>query len=122
MESTSLDSCIARILTVGPGIAARRVDRLDALKVEIEQQGGQALVLQMDVADKATVEAGVKKLLDTYGAVDVVFNNAGLMPLSNIDDFKTDEWERMVDVNFKGVRTISVIACFRGQAAQCIYV
>ncbi|GFM82614.1 oxidoreductase [Pseudomonas cichorii] len=89
------------------GIAARRTDRLEVLKAEIEQLGGQALVLEMDVVDKASVEAGVKKLIDTYGSLDVSFNNAGLMPLSSVDEFKTDEWERMVDVNVKGVLNLS---------------
>ncbi|ROM87489.1 MULTISPECIES: SDR family oxidoreductase [Pseudomonas] len=89
------------------GLAARRADRLHALHAEIEQQGGQALVLEMDVADKASVDAGVRKLLDTYGRIDVAFNNAGLMPLSSVDEFKTDEWDRMVDVNIKGVLNVS---------------
>jgi NADP-dependent 3-hydroxy acid dehydrogenase YdfG len=89
------------------GIAARRAERLHALKAEIEQLGGQALVLEMDVADKASVEAGVKKLIEAYGGIDIAFNNAGLMPLSNIDEFKTDEWDRMVDVNIKGVLNLS---------------
>ncbi|MCY1239886.1 putative oxidoreductase [compost metagenome] len=57
----------------------------------------------MDVADPASVEAGVKKLIGTYGAIDILFNNAGLMPLSDIDQFKTAEWLRMVDVNVKGL-------------------
>ncbi|HDM8297432.1 SDR family oxidoreductase [Yersinia enterocolitica] len=85
------------------GIAARRTDRLETLKAEIEQNGGQALVIQMDVANKASVETGVKKLLDAYGKIDIVFNNAGVMPLSSIDEFKTDEWDSMVDINIKGV-------------------
>ncbi|CAM5322292.1 SDR family oxidoreductase [Streptomyces aurantiogriseus] len=85
------------------GIAARRADRLQALKSQIEEKGGQALVLEMDVADAASVNAGVRKLIDTYGSLDILFNNAGLMPISNIDELKTDEWDRMVDVNIKGV-------------------
>jgi NADP-dependent 3-hydroxy acid dehydrogenase YdfG len=85
------------------GIAARRADRLEALKAEIENKGGQALVLEMDVADAASVNAGAQKLLDTYGSIDILCNNAGLMPVSNVDEFKTDEWDRMVDVNIKGV-------------------
>ncbi|MFD3505109.1 SDR family oxidoreductase, partial [Streptomyces sp. NPDC058678] len=85
------------------GIAARRADRLQALKSQIEEKGGQALALEMDVADAASVNAGVRKLIDSYGTVDILFNNAGLMPISNIDEFKTDEWDRMVDVNIKGV-------------------
>ncbi|MEQ9923570.1 SDR family oxidoreductase [Pectobacterium brasiliense] len=84
-------------------IAARRADRLKALKSEIEQAGGTALVLDMDVTSKTSVESCVKQLLDTFGRIDIVFNNAGVMPLSSIDEFKTDEWENMVDVNLKGV-------------------
>lgn len=84
-------------------IAARRADRLKALKSEIEQAGGTALVLDMDVASKTSVESCVKQLLDTFGRIDIVFNNAGVMPLSSIDELKTDEWENMVDVNLKGV-------------------
>lgn len=89
------------------GIAARRGERLHALKTEIEELGGHALVLEMDVADKASVEEGVKKLIQVYGAIDISVNNAGLMPLSNIDEFRTDEWDRMVDVNIKGVLNLS---------------
>ncbi|MGQ3278176.1 MAG: SDR family oxidoreductase [Shinella sp.] len=85
------------------GIAARRTDRLDALKAEITEKGGEALVIEMDVVDPASVEAGVKTLVDAYGAIDILFNNAGLMPLSDIDQFKTAEWLRMVDVNVKGL-------------------
>lgn len=89
------------------GIAARRTDRLEALKAEIEQAGGQALVLEMNVANKASVEASVKTLLDTWGKLDIVFNNAGVMPMSGIDELKTDEWENMVDVNIKGVLNVT---------------
>lgn len=85
------------------GIAARRTDRLEELKAEITEKGGEALVIEMDVVDPASVEAGVKKLIDAYGAIDILFNNAGLMPLSDIDQFKTAEWLRMVDVNVKGL-------------------
>ncbi len=85
------------------GIAARRADRLEALRTEILEKGGEALALEMDVTDPRSVEAGVKTLLDTYGSVDILFNNAGLMPISLIEELKTDEWNRMVDVNIKGV-------------------
>ena len=85
------------------GIAARRTDRLEELKAEIIKKGGEALVIEMDVVDPDSVEAGVKKLVDAYGSIDILFNNAGLMPLSDIDQFKTTEWLRMVDVNVKGL-------------------
>ncbi|TCM69318.1 SDR family oxidoreductase [Rhizobium sp. BK068] len=85
------------------GIAARRTDRLEELKADIIKKGGEALAIEMDVVDPASVEAGVKKLVDAYGSIDILFNNAGLMPLSDIDQFKTTEWLRMVDVNVKGL-------------------
>ncbi|MFD3505134.1 SDR family oxidoreductase, partial [Streptomyces sp. NPDC058678] len=71
---------------------------------------GQALVLEMDVADADSVNAGVRKLVDAYGSLDFLLNNAGLMPVSNIDEFKTDEWDRMVDVNIKGVLNATAAA------------
>lgn len=85
------------------GIAARRTDKLEDLKKKIEAKGGEALVIEMDVVDTTSVEAGVKKLVDAYGSIDILVNNAGLMPLSDIDQFKVDEWQRMVDVNVKGL-------------------
>ncbi|WP_115561076.1 SDR family oxidoreductase [Xanthomonas arboricola] len=89
------------------GLAARRTDRLVALKAEIEQAGGQAVVVELNVVNKASVTAGVETLIATYGAIDILVNNAGVMPLSNIDDFHTDEWEQMVDVNLKGVLNVT---------------
>ncbi len=57
----------------------------------------------MDVADPASVDAGVKTLIAAYGSLDILLNNAGLMPASNVDQLRTDDWSRMVDVNLKGV-------------------
>ncbi|WP_238345997.1 SDR family oxidoreductase [Luteimonas saliphila] len=95
----------ARLAAAGAkvGIAARRVEKLEALKAGIEREGGKALVIEMDVVDPASVEAGVAKLVDSLGPIDILVNNAGLMPLSDIDRFKVDEWHRMVDVNVKGL-------------------
>lgn len=85
------------------GIAARRTDRLEALKTDITKEGGEALVIPMDVVDPTSVEAGVKGLIEAYGSIDILFNNAGLMPLSDIDQFKTGEWHRMIDINIGGL-------------------
>ncbi|RVJ73406.1 SDR family oxidoreductase [Sinorhizobium meliloti] len=85
------------------GIAARRTEKLEDLKKQIEAKGGGALVIEMDVVDAPSIEAGVRKLIAAYGSIDILVNNAGLMPLSDIDQFKVDEWHRMVDVNVKGV-------------------
>jgi NADP-dependent 3-hydroxy acid dehydrogenase YdfG len=85
------------------GLAARRFEKLESIKREISAAGGEALVIEMDVVDPASVEAGVQKLIDAFGSIDIVVNNAGLMPLSDLDQLKTDEWHRMVDVNIKGL-------------------
>jgi NADP-dependent 3-hydroxy acid dehydrogenase YdfG len=85
------------------GIAARRAEKLERIESEITAKGGEALVIEMDVVDPASVEAGVEKLVGAFGSIDIVVNNAGLMPLSDVDQLKTDEWHRMVDVNIKGL-------------------
>ncbi|MDW3563480.1 oxidoreductase [Enterobacter cloacae] len=92
------------------GLAARRMDRLQALVTEIKAAGGESLALEMDVTDQASVKEGVDILHKTYGHIDIAFNNAGLMPISDISQLKVDEWHRMVDVNIKGVlNTVSSI-------------
>ena len=85
------------------GLAARRLDRLQALAAEIKAAGGDAIALEMDVTDQASVAQGVGDLLDAYGTIDIAFNNAGLMPISDIASLKVHEWHRMVDVNIKGL-------------------
>ena len=85
------------------GLAARRIDRMRELVAEIEAAGGEACVIEMDVTDRASVNAGVAALIGRYGTIDIAFNNAGLMPISDITSLKVDEWHRMVDVNIKGV-------------------
>ncbi|MFC3292630.1 SDR family oxidoreductase, partial [Modicisalibacter luteus] len=84
-------------------LAARREDRLKKQVDAIEQQGGTATYRVTDVTDKDQVQALAKVAKDTYGRIDVLINNAGLMPLSPLDQLKVDEWEKMVDVNIKGV-------------------
>lgn len=88
---------------VNVGIAARRADRLQALKADIEAANGAALLLEMDVANAAAVQAGVDRLVAAYGSIDILFNNAGVMPVSDVDQLKVGEWHQMVDINIKGV-------------------
>lgn len=85
------------------GLAARRKDRIDALAAEIEAVGGKAIALQTDVTDLSSCGAAARVLIEQFGRIDVLVNNAGLMPLSDVDSLKTDEWKRMVDVNVSGV-------------------
>lgn len=84
-------------------LGARRADRLQALAEKIRASGGTAAFLATDVACKEQVDALVSLAREQFGRVDVIVNNAGVMPLSALEELKLDEWERMVDVNIKGV-------------------
>ncbi|MDM9582370.1 SDR family oxidoreductase [Nostoc sp. GT001] len=84
-------------------LAARREDRLKELVGAIAKSGGTATYQVTDVADCAQMEALAKETLSTYSRIDVLINNAGLMPLSPLDQVKVEEWDRMIDVNIKGV-------------------
>lgn len=83
-------------------LGARRADRLDAIVKDISGAGGQATAVATDVAKLEEVRKLVDTANQTYGRVDVIFNNAGLMPLSPLESLRIDEWDRMVDVNMKG--------------------
>ncbi|MET9961752.1 SDR family oxidoreductase [Streptomyces sp. NPDC006326] len=84
-------------------LGARRTDRLAALTREITAAGGAAAYRRLDVTDAADVRDFVSAARDRYGRVDAVVNNAGVMPLSPLDALKTAEWDRMIDVNVRGV-------------------
>jgi NADP-dependent 3-hydroxy acid dehydrogenase YdfG len=84
-------------------LGARRRDRLDAIVKSIQADGGKALAVPVDVTDRAQVEALVQKAIDTYGKIDVLVNNAGIMPIAPLSLLKVDEWDRMIDLNVKGV-------------------
>lgn len=84
-------------------LAARREDRLQEIVAKIEAEGGIAKYQVTDVTEQSAVEALVKATQQAYQRVDVLVNNAGLMPLSPLDETKVEEWEKMIDVNIKGV-------------------
>ena len=84
-------------------LAARREERLADLQAEIEADGGTAHVVPTDVTDRAQVQALVDEAVEAFGAIDVLINNAGIMPLSLMENLHEEEWEQMVDVNIKGV-------------------
>ncbi|WP_077305519.1 SDR family oxidoreductase [Terribacillus halophilus] len=84
-------------------LAARREERLQELADVIKNSGGEAVYQVTDVTNQEEVEKLAQLALDTYGHIDAIFNNAGLMPLSFMHKKKISEWDTMVDVNIKGV-------------------
>ncbi|RAJ01357.1 NADP-dependent 3-hydroxy acid dehydrogenase YdfG [Paenibacillus pabuli] len=84
-------------------IGARRVDRLEALASSIRSEGGSVEYHALDVTQLEEMQTIVELVLSRYGRLDVIVNNAGVMPLSPLEARKVDEWNRMIDVNIRGV-------------------
>lgn len=104
--SSGIGRAVAKALAgtgVGVVLAARRADRLEALADEIDGDGGHARSVPTDVTDRGAVEALVERTVDAMGSLDILVNNAGVMLLSPMEQVRVEEWERMVDVNVKGV-------------------
>lgn len=104
--SSGIGAGIARELaSAGATLAlgARRTDRLDELAGEIRAMGGKVMTRRLDVTDRADVATFAEAARQEFGRVDVIVNNAGIMPLSLMASLKVDEWDRMIDVNIKGV-------------------
>jgi NADP-dependent 3-hydroxy acid dehydrogenase YdfG len=104
--SSGIGEATARRLAAGGArvaIGARRTDRLDLIARDIEAAGGTVISTALDVTDRDDVAAFVAKTEAAFGPIDVIINNAGVMPLSPLESLKVDEWDRMIDVNIKGV-------------------
>jgi len=102
--SSGLGEAAARHLARGGArlmLGARRLDRIQALARELSL--GDDAARRTDVTDRTQVQALVDHAVRKYGRIDVIINNAGLMPQSPLDRLKVDEWDRMIDVNIKGV-------------------
>ncbi|MDE2121775.1 MAG: SDR family oxidoreductase [Betaproteobacteria bacterium] len=84
-------------------LGARRLERIEALAAQLREQGGRALARATDVTDASQVQALVDAALAEHGRVDAIINNAGLMPNSLLERARLDDWNRMIDVNIKGV-------------------
>ncbi len=104
--SSGLGEATARLLSAQGAsvvLGARRQDRLQSLATDLSGSGGKALAVTTDVTHCDQVKRLVDAAAQTFGRIDVMINNAGLMPQSPLERLKIDEWDRMIDVNIKGV-------------------
>jgi NADP-dependent 3-hydroxy acid dehydrogenase YdfG len=108
---TSLDGTVALVTGASSGIgeataralAARRLDRLEKLASEIGGDDHTALAVESDITDQEQAIAAVERTVNELGRLDIVVNNAGQMLLGPIEDAPTEEWDRMIDLNLKGL-------------------
>lgn len=82
---------------------ARRMDKMETLKESVEKFGGKIKITKLDVTKRDQCQKIAQDAIEEYGNIDILINNAGLMPLSFVKNLKIDEWDMMVDVNLKGV-------------------
>lgn len=104
--SSGLGEAAARLLSdrgACVALGARRTNRIESLAKELTGRGGNALAITTDVTRYEQVKRLVDATVETYGRIDVLINNAGLMPQSPLERLKIEDWDRMVDVNIKGV-------------------
>jgi NADP-dependent 3-hydroxy acid dehydrogenase YdfG len=104
--SSGIGESTARLLAARGAkvaVAARRLERLERLAEEIGGEGHTALAIESDVAEQEQAIAAVERTVEELGRLDIVVNNAGQMLLGPIEDAPTEEWERMIEINLKGL-------------------
>ncbi|PSB30793.1 SDR family oxidoreductase [Stenomitos frigidus] len=104
--SSGIGEATARLLAENGAkvfLGARRTEKLEKLVEEIYASGGTAEFKAVDVTHREEMKAFIHFAKDTFGRIDVIFNNAGVMPLSRIDALKVEEWDNMINVNIHGV-------------------
>ena len=104
-------------------LSARRVDRLQALAAEIDGSGGQAMVVPMDVTKRSQIEAAILKVMQVYGRIDILFNNAGLGRLDWLENLNPEEdIDSQIDINLRGLIQVTrtVLPHMLAQRSGCI--
>ncbi|MFB5265274.1 SDR family oxidoreductase [Paenibacillus enshidis] len=104
--SSGIGEATAKLLAANGAkvvLAARREERLQQIVDEIREAGGEAVSFQADVVSAEAMRKLAQFAMDRYGRVDVLVNNAGIMPVSQLSELRVEEWDRMIDVNVKGV-------------------
>jgi NAD(P)-dependent dehydrogenase (short-subunit alcohol dehydrogenase family) len=84
-------------------LLARRVDKLDNVKAEIEKTGRKAIVAACDVTDEESVKSAIDKVLGAYGRIDILLNNAGIAVRGGVDSMTVEDWDKAFDTNVKGI-------------------
>lgn len=100
-------------------LGARRIENLEKIAKEIRENGGKVEVLKTDVTKAADVKALVDKAVSAFGKIDVLINNAGLMAIAPLSETKVEEWDKMIDINIKGVLygIAAVLPIFQNQSS-----
>jgi len=104
--SSGIGEATARLLSERGArvvLGARRTEKLESIASAINREGGQARFRAVDVTKREDVDSFIEFAAREFGRVDVIVNNAGVMPLSPLEETKVDEWDRMIDVNIRGV-------------------
>ena len=112
-EATTQLLCAQGAIVV---LGARRVNRIQSLADELTSSGGKALAIPTDVTHYEQVKRLVDAAVQAYGRIDVMINNAGLMPQSPLERLKIDDWNRVIDVNIKGV-LYGIVAALPGSGS-----
>lgn len=84
-------------------LGARRLEKLETIASDIRAEGGKAEAVKVDVTKREEVQNLIDKAVETFGKIDVLINNAGLMAIAPLSEAKVEEWDKMIDINIKGV-------------------
>ncbi|WP_069872020.1 SDR family NAD(P)-dependent oxidoreductase [Fusibacter sp. 3D3] len=84
-------------------LLARRIEKLNGVKTQIEKIGRKAIAVGCDVTDEESVKTAIQTVLDTFGHIDILLNNAGVAVRVGVDSMSVEEWDRSFDTNVKGV-------------------